>query len=270
MKESFILHTKQYTAIKLLTLEQKGRLLDAIYLFQMGEDVDMSDDPMLMMAFAFIKASLIADNKKYDEIVKKRSEAGKKHKGNQYTSKVEQTEQVEQVFQNGTNGTNGTDMIYKESKDSMYISNNLKNELSKDNSQKDLKNAEILDNIRTRWNNLIDKYHSTMPKIKGISANRKKFILARHREYGLMGVYNVMELAVKNDFLNGSSSKGWIANFDWVMNQSNFIKILEGNYDNKNATKNNNENGTNQQTSNDKRRATEVNDTSTERFATSF
>jgi hypothetical protein len=54
------------------------------------------------------------------------------------------------------------------------------------------------------------------------------------------------------------------------MNQSNFIKILEGNYDNKNATKNNNENGTNQQTSNDKRRATEVNDTSTERFSTSF
>ena len=40
--------------------------------------------------------------------------------------------------------------------------------------------------------------------------------------------------ATKSDFLKGDGNKGFVAKFDWMIRQSNFQKILEGNYDNKN------------------------------------
>ena len=40
--------------------------------------------------------------------------------------------------------------------------------------------------------------------------------------------------ACKSDFLKGGGNKGFVANFDWMIRPSNFQKILEGNYDNKN------------------------------------
>ena len=39
--------------------------------------------------------------------------------------------------------------------------------------------------------------------------------------------------AESSDFLKGSNSKDWRASFDWLMKDSNFAKVLEGNYDNK-------------------------------------
>ncbi|MCI4694754.1 hypothetical protein MPD90_11075 [Clostridioides difficile] len=33
--------------------------------------------------------------------------------------------------------------------------------------------------------------------------------------------------------MNGNNNTGWKANFDWIMNSSNFTKILEGNYHSK-------------------------------------
>ena len=30
--------------------------------------------------------------------------------------------------------------------------------------------------------------------------------------------------------MKGKNDRGWSANFDWMMDENNFIKILEGNY----------------------------------------
>jgi hypothetical protein len=40
--------------------------------------------------------------------------------------------------------------------------------------------------------------------------------------------------ASQSDFLNGKSRSGWIADFTWLFRPSNFQKVLEGNYDNRN------------------------------------
>ncbi|NLJ37636.1 MAG: hypothetical protein GX432_02615 [Candidatus Atribacteria bacterium] len=44
---------------------------------------------------------------------------------------------------------------------------------------------------------------------------------------------SVLRMAGESDFLNGKSEKGWKANFEWIMRPENFIKIMEGNYENK-------------------------------------
>lgn len=72
----------------------------------------------------------------------------------------------------------------------------------------------------------------TLPKVEKMTDSRKSHIRARQGEHGDKVILQVFEKSEASKFLTGSSEKGWRANFDWVMNPNNFLKILEGNYDN--------------------------------------
>ena len=85
------------------------------------------------------------------------------------------------------------------------------------------------------YESIIDYYHSIctdFPKIRVLSDKRKKHLKARIKEHGIETVKEVFDKASKSDFLSGRT-KDWNATFDWLINKSNFIKVLEGNYDNK-------------------------------------
>lgn len=77
----------------------------------------------------------------------------------------------------------------------------------------------------------------SLPKIIGLNESRKKAIKARLKEYSLEQIEEMFRKAEKSDFLTGRiKSKGerpFKASFDWLMKPSNFIKVLEGNYDNR-------------------------------------
>ena len=69
-----------------------------------------------------------------------------------------------------------------------------------------------------------------------ISKKRKEGIRARINEFGKDKFAEMIRKASKSDFLKGDSSNGFVAKFDWMIRPSNFQKIIEGNYDNKNRT----------------------------------
>lgn len=71
-----------------------------------------------------------------------------------------------------------------------------------------------------------------LPKYKGLSAQRKSHVNARINEYGVEEVKTVLAKADASDFLKSSIGGKWY-NFDWIFNPTNFLKILECNYDNK-------------------------------------
>lgn len=75
-----------------------------------------------------------------------------------------------------------------------------------------------------------------LPQIKKISDARKKLINARSKEYDLETIGKVFIKVSESSFLNGVNDNGWTANFDWIFNTNNFIKILEDNYINKKVT----------------------------------
>ena len=103
-KDTFVFRKEWKDAISGLPDEVRLEIYEAIIEYgTTGKSSDLK--PMAMLAFNFAKATLDRDVERYEEVKKKRSDAGKKHKGNQYTNKMEQTEQ------NGTNGTNGTDNV---------------------------------------------------------------------------------------------------------------------------------------------------------------
>lgn len=83
------------------------------------------------------------------------------------------------------------------------------------------------------------KGKSTMPRLRTIDGTRRTHTLARIREHGEEALREVVRKAVASDFLNGNNSRGWAATFDWLVLPNNFIKVLEGNYDNDRHNKQN-------------------------------
>ena len=76
-KKSFLLYISSFKQIRKLTQEQKGVLLDAIMNFQEGVPLPEMD-PLVDMCFGFIADDMQRDAEKYEEIVEKRRESGRK------------------------------------------------------------------------------------------------------------------------------------------------------------------------------------------------
>lgn len=71
MKNSIILYFEQYEAIKGLSSEYKGLILDAIFYYAMNGKDPENLPPMVSMAFAFIKTSIDFNSKKYESTCEK-------------------------------------------------------------------------------------------------------------------------------------------------------------------------------------------------------
>ena len=106
-----------------------------------------------------------------------------------------------------------------------------------DNTNRPTKSEkEVVDyyGIRLLWNNTMTR---SVPKVKNITQARRDKMRLRVKE---MGGFEQASSILKecfdkinaSDFCNGST--GWIATFDWFFsNESNWMKVAEGNYDNR-------------------------------------
>lgn len=86
-------------------------------------------------------------------------------------------------------------------------------------------------NIMDYWNK-----HSKLKPISAVTDKRKRHLSARFKEHGLQAIYKVIDNTSKSSFMRGKNSRGWIATFDWVFLPNNFVKVLEGNYLDKDIT----------------------------------
>lgn len=87
------------------------------------------------------------------------------------------------------------------------------------------------------YQSIIDLYNKiciSYPKVKSLSNARKKSIKARLTSgYSLNDFENLFNKAESSTFLKGGNNRNWLANFDWLIKDSNMAKVLDGNYDNK-------------------------------------
>lgn len=88
--------------------------------------------------------------------------------------------------------------------------------------------ASYLASVMDNWNERMKGVG--IPSIVAIGGNRRAHVLARMREYGVEAVAKVIDMVATSRFLQGSNNRGFVATFDWVIKPANFIKILEGNY----------------------------------------
>lgn len=87
---------------------------------------------------------------------------------------------------------------------------------------------------------IIEKFNSICLKLTNVAMltdNRIEAIDLIEEKHGINTIDQVFMKINESDYLNGEGKDKWKANFDWILNPNNFIKILEDNYKNRNNGK---------------------------------
>lgn len=116
-------------------------------------------------------------------------------------------------------------------------------ELSEDNSLSDsdgmpTEQEKPQGEDRINYDSLVDYFNNKTCGVFGmlrkpLSEKRKKLIRARIREHSNEEFVEMIDIAMKSDFLKGKNQRNWSATFDWLILPSNFEKVLSGNYTNR-------------------------------------
>ena len=99
--------------------------------------------------------------------------------------------------------------------------------------------SRVCEEIKNKWIKIAHEYKLSGTQLK-MTEKRKRVINNLLKEYSLEEVIQSMEKIQTSSFLQGNNKTGWQIAFDWFINKSNFLKVLEGNYDDK-ANSNNSE-----------------------------
>ena len=137
-----------------------------------------------------------------------------------------ESQAVENQGQLNTKELNTNKLNTKEVSTKEYI--HVKNEFS-----------QSCDKIKNNWIKIAHEYKLSGKQLK-ITDNRKRAINNLLKEYSLEEMLRAMGKIRTSNFLQGNNKTGWQIAFDWFINKSNFLKVLEGNYDDK-ANSNNSE-----------------------------
>jgi hypothetical protein len=89
---------------------------------------------------------------------------------------------------------------------------------------------------------IIDLYHKhcpSLPAIKSWTARRQTMLRTRWKEstdhQTLLFWDDFFALVSRSDFLMGRARE-WRADLEWLLKASNFVKVIEGKYDNRNGS----------------------------------
>lgn len=234
-KQTFVMYKSWRQVFKSLPAEQTKELICAIFDYQSTGEVDISDSAVSAI-FNMFKETMDADSAKYEETCIRNREAVKKRwERNKSVSRNKQsnTSVYERIQVDTKHTDTDSDNDYDYDTDNDYVSdtpNGVSLSVSTDVDTSSVKKAS-----RIPYSEIVDVFNETcksLPKVERISKQRKQKIKTLYNEYGLQKIFDVFEAAERSDFLSGRSG-AWRCNFDWLLNPTNFLKVLEGNYENK-------------------------------------
>ena len=217
-RDSFIFYRSFYESLSYLDKEQKADCLDAIARYAL-DGIEPQESGIVMAIFTTVKPQIDANNRRYLNGLK-----GGKPKANQNVTKANQ------------NVTNIKPSLIKpepNDNDNVNVNDNVN----------DNDNVNVNDNEKredTNYQKIIDMYNDTcvsFPKVTKLSDSRRKAIKARLNKYSIEDIQKVFTMAEQSDFLKGSNKRNWSATFDWLMNDTNMAKVLDGNYNNRGSKK---------------------------------
>lgn len=287
--EGFMLYTAQYPAIKTMTQEQKGDLLDALYAYAIdGAQISAEADPMVQMAFAFIRDAIDRAQGKYEAKCERNRQTAlkreqKKREAQTYTNVHEQdadnaaeheregkAQTCTNVNERAPQSTNVHECSPIKTKLNKTKQNKTNPSIERGGKEKEKESPQAAVSfsalsptptptgessggseeaeaqrrrveidaecvaLKTYWNEQAEKTGSLVRRVTLLTDARKALVRARLAEYD--NDIAVLRLAVDkiiaSSYANGENPRSWVATFDWLMTQENFVKTLEGNYDN--------------------------------------
>ena len=87
---------------------------------------------------------------------------------------------------------------------------------------------------RINYQEIVNLYNDiciSLPRVTSLSDKRKQAIKARLNKYSVEQFKELFNKAQASSFLKGTNGRNWTANFDWLLKDDNFAKVLDGNYD---------------------------------------
>ena len=264
-KKNFLIQMNFKNAVHSLSDADAGRVFKSLFEYvETGTD-SKSIGPAADIVLLMFKGSIDEARMRYNEMCQKKKENIQKR-----WNKNRNTTEYKCIQPNTTEYK----CIHNDNEDDNVTINN---DSYKTISSNDDKSNMPLDSSAggVNYQGIIQFYNSTMeqsgatiPKVKSIEGTRKKHVSARIREYGRNAFADMIRKAAASDFLNGRNERGFTATFDWLIRPSNFIKVIEGNYDsNKNYS---NSNGNPRLKDNQRRGTLEVSATSADDYKTTF
>jgi hypothetical protein len=256
MNDSFILYTSYYALIEGLTDEQLGQLTRAIFLYARdGKTINL--EPVVRMAFAFIKDNIERNQDKYQAKCEKNRQIAleRERKKREAREKAGNTN-VHERARTCENNTNVHERApYDNDNDNEYDNDVSKETNILEPSKEGIQSASVKTEapgggkvsksqnidyaaVKEYWNRKHDETKSAMPPITLMTENRKVMVKARVRQCkgDVKTLYRVIDIAMASDFMNGNNKHGWLGKFDWIFgNEQNFAKVLEGNFNNEPA-----------------------------------
>lgn len=256
-KKSFVFYCDWSTTINKLTDKQAGILIKHLLAYVNDENPEI-EDKMVDIAFEPIKQQLKRDLKKWEGIREKRSEAGKKSASKRQQTPTNSTS-VESVEQTPTNSTVNDNVNVTVNVNDTVTSNNTpvgvgKRELRsfkdsvlftewnefkatlpenteevkdkmveyfKENKPDFIEPYAYLWNIFASQNGLSEIQKATDQRVRKLKAR------AQNKDFDFIAILKRIR---QSNLLRGRSGD-WKVDFDWIIdNDSNYVKILEGKY----------------------------------------
>ncbi len=244
-KNSFILYNDYHRHINRLSDEDAGRLFKAIFVYSMtGEVPPLSDSAD--MAFSFIQAQLDRDREKFAEVCRRRSENVRKRWEREKSA-------ADKACAEESGNTNVYNCIQS---DSTYTDNENENENENENVNENVNEngndinisarGSSLPDIKQEAKKILEAYRQLCPEFTGVGSLTHKRICSVElllNRYGADTIRSVLRKAHSSSFLRGKNPRGWTATFDWIINEENFLKVRDGNYDDREPVRNIGSNG---------------------------
>lgn len=208
-------------AVEPLGDAEKGRLFTSLLEYaKTGVAPQLSGNERFL--FPMMKAQVDRDMASYEELSDHRSKAGKQggrprgqEKANAFDEKQTKAKKAN---------------AFSESKKS-YDKDNDKDEDKDEDKDKD-KDKRIYERLRALYNETCVSF----PRCISLSDKRRKALHARLQQYSLEDFKTLFAKAEASSFLKGGNRRNWTATFDWLIADANMVKVLDGNYDDRETT----------------------------------
>lgn len=250
-RETMIAYHDWIEAIEEYPDELKHKIYRAIFLYAL-EGIEPSEPEVRLSCFIIIKKRIDRDNERYEAICERNRANARKGgapKGNKNASKKSDSPTQATSTPNNPPVEKTTD---RHPEQPYYNHNDNDNDNDNDNSNQ---SSPKVDNclglaqtepepdsrLRIDYKRVVDLWNKTCtsyPRLIKLTGKRRTKIANRLREIATSSAsdpYTVLEQLFKaletSHFLKGDNDRAWKASFDWVIaNDSNWLKVLEGNY----------------------------------------
>ena len=234
-RESFVVYTSLANHIRFFSYEDIGRLFCGILGYANGDEKDAVLEALpdnVKVAFSFVSDQMDVNFKKYDQICEKKRKAANKrwgksegdarassalHNDNENDTENEnenENEKKEEINSSSSSSNNDSDGVAEEDEEEKILKFSKKGALGWMSWFKEL--------VETNESRISPPKIMTLERARGLYQLIKKF----DREI----VADVFRRAVQTSFLNGKGKNKFVASFDWLLEEKNFLNVYEGNF----------------------------------------